>query len=68
MAFKNRKLSINIGLQNLILFHIEAYDWNCPRHIIPRYTVAEIEEAFASQHNHIARLEAEIKALKAQLF
>lgn len=54
--------------ERMMLFNIEAYDWNCPQHIIPRYTVAEIEEAFASQHEHIAKLEAEIKALKAPRF
>lgn len=25
---------------------IEAFDWNCPQHITPRYTMAEIETAF----------------------
>jgi len=53
--------------ERMMVFHIEAYDWNCPQHIIPRYTVAEIEEAFASQRNHITSLEAEIKALKTKL-
>ncbi len=53
--------------ERMIVLNIEAYDWNCPQHIIPRYTVAEIEEAFASQLNHIASLEEEIKALKSKL-
>lgn len=33
----------------MMVLHIEAYDWNCPQHITPRYTVEEIEEAFAVQ-------------------
>lgn len=33
----------------MMVLHIEAYDWNCPQHITPRYTVEEIEEAFAAQ-------------------
>lgn len=53
--------------ERMIVLNIEAYDWNCPQHIIPRYTVAEIEEAFASQLNHIASLEEEIKVLKSKL-
>lgn len=50
--------------ERMMILDIEAYDWNCPQHITPRYTVSEIEEAFAPQHNHIAKLEAEIKTLK----
>lgn len=53
--------------ERMMVLNIEAYDWNCPQHITPRYTVAEIQEAFASQLNHIASLEAEIKALKTKL-
>ena len=33
--------------ERMMIFNIEAYDWNCPQHITPRYTVEEIEEAFA---------------------
>jgi len=29
--------------ERLMLFHIKAYDWNCPQHITPRYTLAELE-------------------------
>ena len=50
--------------ERMILLHIEAYDWNCPQHITPRYTLPEIEEAFAGQRLLIERLEAEVKALK----
>ena len=30
-------------IERLILFDVQAYDWNCPRHIIPRYTLEEID-------------------------
>jgi predicted pyridoxine 5'-phosphate oxidase superfamily flavin-nucleotide-binding protein len=26
-----------------MLIHVEAFDWNCPQHITPRYTQAEVE-------------------------
>lgn len=29
--------------ERLIVLQIEAYDWNCPQHITPRYTADEIE-------------------------
>ncbi len=31
--------------ERMLVLHIEAYDWNCPQHIIPTYTVDEIEAA-----------------------
>lgn len=51
--------------ERMIIFHIEAYDWNCPQHITPRYTVKEIEQAFLPQQKYIAKLEAEIKVIKS---
>ena len=53
--------------ERMMIFHIEAYDWNCPQHITPRYTVEDIQKAFAGQRDHIAKLEAEIKGLKLKL-
>ncbi|HEU5166617.1 MAG TPA: pyridoxamine 5'-phosphate oxidase family protein [Chitinophagaceae bacterium] len=53
--------------ERMMVFNIEAYDWNCPQHITPRYTVEDIEEAFAGPQDHIAKLEAEVKELKLKL-
>ena len=53
--------------ERMLVFHIEAYDWNCPQHITPRYTVNEIETAFSQQQEHIISLEKEIKELKEQI-
>ncbi|WP_296383445.1 pyridoxamine 5'-phosphate oxidase family protein [Winogradskyella sp.] len=53
--------------ERMMVFHIEAYDWNCPQHIKPRYTVEEINEAFLPQKDYIAKLEAEILELKKQI-
>jgi len=30
-------------LERAIVFHIEAWDSNCPQHITPRYTLAELK-------------------------
>lgn len=40
-----------------ILISVEAFDWNCPQHITPRYTLAEIEAATAPLRQRIADLE-----------
>jgi len=53
--------------ERMIVLLVEAYDWNCPQHITPRYTVEDIEEAFAGQREHIAKLQAEVKQLKQRL-
>jgi hypothetical protein len=53
--------------ERMMVLHIEAYDWNCPQHITPRYTVEEIEEVVAAQKNYTSKLEAEIRSLKQKL-
>ena len=53
--------------ERIMVLHIEAYDWNCPQHIIPRYTLADIEIAFAAQRSQISKLETEIKELKQKI-
>ena len=46
---------------------LEAFDWNCPQHITPRFTAAEIEAASAPLHERVAAaLEAENARLKAR--
>lgn len=37
---------------------VEAFDWNCPQHITPRYTRGEIAEVVAPLRRRIAELEA----------
>lgn len=44
-----------------LLIEVAAYDWNCPQHITPRFTEAEIETAIAPLRTHLAQLEEELK-------
>lgn len=30
-------------IERLVVFTIQAYDWNCPQHIAPRYTAEEVK-------------------------
>lgn len=41
------------------LVTVEAFDWNCPQHITPRYTAAEVETLTAPLRRRIAELEGE---------
>ena len=43
---------------------LASFDWNCPQHITPRFTAAEVEEATAPLRSRIAALEAEIAVLR----
>lgn len=35
-------------VERLVLFTVQAIDWNCPQHITPRYTIEEIEAGIAA--------------------
>ncbi|WP_372501034.1 pyridoxamine 5'-phosphate oxidase family protein (plasmid) [Tistrella mobilis] len=51
--------------ERIIRLHLEAFDWNCPQYITPRFTEAELTEALRPVRDRIAELEAENAALKA---
>lgn len=53
--------------ERMMVFDVEAYDWNCPQHITPRYTIEEINRAFTAESEYILQLEAEIKELKEKI-
>ena len=40
------------------IIEVEAYDWNCPQHITPRFTAAEVDEQLASLGAENRRLSA----------
>jgi predicted pyridoxine 5'-phosphate oxidase superfamily flavin-nucleotide-binding protein len=48
----------------MIIFHIDAYDWNCPQHITRRYTLEQLEDFFISQQDRIRELEKQVQMLK----
>lgn len=50
-----------------IVLTVEAFDWNCPQHIKPRFTEQDVAQWFAPHQQKMNQLEEEIKMLKAQL-
>jgi predicted pyridoxine 5'-phosphate oxidase superfamily flavin-nucleotide-binding protein len=44
---------------------VEAFDWNCPQHITPRFTEAEVRSAVQPLRERIAELEAKLASLGA---
>ena len=53
--------------ERIMLFKVKAYDWNCPQHINPKYSIEEVQEILAPQQQYIQQLEEELKTLKEQL-
>lgn len=54
-------------VERAVVLAIEAFDWNCPQHITPRFTEAELEAALAPVREEIAALRAENARLQARL-
>lgn len=52
-------------VERLFLIQVVSYDWNCPKYITPRFTVAEIEAEIAPLKARIAELEAKLAASTA---
>ncbi len=55
LTFSNYRTRVERG----IVIHIDAFDWNCPQHITPRYSKTDVEKM-------IEPLLEEIRALKLQ--
>ena len=63
---KLRDENYEAQIERAVVLHVTAFNWNCPQHITPRYTIEQIRLMAAPLNEHIARLEAEIKELKAK--
>ena len=51
--------------ERVFVFHVEAWDVNCPQHIQPRFTEAEIAPVIEKLEERIIELESELVALKS---
>jgi predicted pyridoxine 5'-phosphate oxidase superfamily flavin-nucleotide-binding protein len=49
-------------VERLFFIDVVSFDWNCPQHITPRYTVEEIKGIVEPLQQRIAELEAQLKA------
>ena len=54
-------------VERVFVIHVEAFDWNCPQHITPRFTEAEIREGARELEQRVERLELENKTLREEL-
>ncbi len=51
--------------EHAVMIHVEAFDWNCPQHITPRYTQEELAGTLAPIRKRMEALEAENARLRA---
>ena len=55
-------------VERAIVMTLEAYDWNCPKNITPRFTEQEIQNIFlVPLQNRLSFLEQENQHLKTKL-
>ena len=45
--------------ERAMILKLSSYDWNCPQHITPRFTAAEIAPTVLALRDRVAALEAE---------
>ncbi|MDG2528980.1 pyridoxamine 5'-phosphate oxidase family protein [Caulobacter endophyticus] len=53
--------------ERIFRLRLAAFDWNCPQHIVPRFTEAEISRAVQPLRERLDALEAENQALRERL-
>jgi hypothetical protein len=54
--------------ERAIVFHIQAWDSNCPQHIKPRFTEEDLAPMIAQYQRRISELEAGIQRLRQAAF
>jgi predicted pyridoxine 5'-phosphate oxidase superfamily flavin-nucleotide-binding protein len=54
-------------VERALVIHLTAFDWNCPQHITPRFSEAELEPALQPFRARLEALEEENQALRAEL-
>ena len=47
-------------VEAIMVIHVEALDWNCQQHIVPRYTADQVQQVIAPLEARIEELEADL--------
>jgi uncharacterized protein len=59
--------SYDAVVERAIVVDVAAFDWNCPQHITPRYTAADLAPTLSALRNQVEALRAENAELRAKL-
>jgi predicted pyridoxine 5'-phosphate oxidase superfamily flavin-nucleotide-binding protein len=55
------------AIESVYVIHVDAFDWNCPQHIVPRFTAEQIQDALTPVEERMRELEQENQTLRQQL-
>lgn len=62
-----REPGYKASTERAFVVRVEAFDWNCPQHITPRFTAEQIQESLAPFEHRMQHLEQENKRLREEL-
>jgi hypothetical protein len=51
-------------IERVYVIRVEAFDWNCPQHITPRFTAEEIQEMLEPFERRMEKLQSENTKLR----
>jgi hypothetical protein len=54
-------------IERVFVIRVEAFDWNCPQHITPRFTEDQIREVLAPIEARMRELQQHNERLRAEL-
>jgi hypothetical protein len=57
---------VDAPVERAVRVRVAAFDWNCPQHITPRFTLDEIEAAARPLRERVADLEARLASCEAR--
>ncbi|MBM4384754.1 MAG: pyridoxamine 5'-phosphate oxidase family protein [Deltaproteobacteria bacterium] len=52
-------------LESVVEVRVAGFDWNCPQHITPRFTLDEVERAVKPLRERVAELEAKLASCES---
>ncbi len=62
-----REPGVKDVIERVYVIRVEAFDWNCPQHITPRFTEKQIRDALAPFEQRQEELEQENENLKREI-
>lgn len=54
-------------IERVFVIRVEAFDWNCPQHIVPRYTQDEIQDMLGPAEKKMEELQNENEKLTKEI-
>jgi predicted pyridoxine 5'-phosphate oxidase superfamily flavin-nucleotide-binding protein len=58
--------SVRKFVERLFLIDVLSFDWNCPQHITPRFTLEEVNAYVAPLRERVSQLKSELESLRKQ--